>query len=146
MPRKPSSSMMPSNFQFWSSSNNNNAQLLTGVAALFLPPTPVGNNNQSESVRMCCDQLGLNRNAKYIKMGKQNRQAHDVYDSRKGEELKVGDMVTTRDGDGEVIAISMDSITVSFPPLDSGSDAMNIETIYEPASREDLALSRVNNI
>lgn len=31
-------------------SNNNNAQLLTGVAALFLPPTPVGNNNQSESV------------------------------------------------------------------------------------------------
>ena len=108
-------------------SNNNNAQLLTGVAALFLP--------KWESLRMCCGALGLNRQAKYTEQGLANRKLHDEYESRKGEELKVGDMVTTRDGDGEVKAISIDSITISFPPLDRERGAIDIETTYKPASR-----------
>ena len=108
------------------SNTNNNAQLLTGAAALFLP----GNKDkQPESLSMCCDQLGLNRQSKYTSKGRENRELHDEYVSLKGEELKVGDMVTVRGGGcGEIHEMSSESITIHLLPWNS-------ETTYKPASK-----------
>eukprot|EP00984_Skeletonema_dohrnii_P024294 scaffold13403_cov120-Skeletonema_dohrnii-CCMP3373.AAC.1 len=108
------------------SNTNNNAQLLTGVAALFLPGT---NDKQSESMRTCCEQLGLNRKAEYTRKGRENRERHDEYVSLKGEELKVGEMVTVRGGGcGEIHEMTSESITIHLLPWSS-------ETTYKPASK-----------
>jgi hypothetical protein len=77
------------------------AQLLTGIAGLFIPPDII-------SLKRACELLGLNRNSKYVATGMENREAIDTYFSL--EEVKYHGGYGTlerEDTDNDFIVISL---------------------------------------
>jgi hypothetical protein len=66
-------------------------QLLTGIAAAFIPPST------SISLRKSCDLLGMNRQAIYVARGMQFWLEHDAYMKLMGA-IKPGKSVDIRDG------------------------------------------------
>ena len=84
---------------------------------MFLPKTDTNNNGRSTSLRRCTELFGMNRQAKYIKAAKSNRQEHDEYVAKKVSEIEVGDTVTCRDGYGKLTTISNDSISMNLSPF-----------------------------
>ena len=86
--------------------------LLTGIAALFLPP------KEEVSLRKACQVLEINRNSKYVKMVKANRVDFDHYITLLGYPLSAGNMVSCQGGYGELKEIDehYDSITISLHP------------------------------
>jgi hypothetical protein len=97
-------------------------QLLTGIAAAFIPPST------SISLRKSCDLLGMNRQAIYVARGMQFWLEHDAYMKLTGA-IEPGKSVEFRDGYGVVKEINTvdDSVTITQYPW-------KVDTIYRPVS------------
>ncbi len=97
-------------------------QLLTGIAAAFIPPA------KALSLRQSCDLLGINRKAAYVARGMQFRLEHDAFMLLSGP-INPGEPVDFRDGYGVVKEINAqdDSITITQYPW-------KVDTTYSPIS------------
>ena len=77
-----------------------------------------------------CDLLGLNRKAKYITEGKNNRIAMNKYMKLSGD-IAVGEEVVCRDGYGTLKAINNDrSIVITLKPWGSDETYKSYSGVY----------------
>lgn len=85
-------------------------EVMTGVCALFIPPSGV-------PLRWISRQLGLNRDAKYVSSGIANREAYENFLSLTGP-IAIGEMIQCRGGYGELKAMDeeADSVTITLHP------------------------------
>eukprot|EP00957_Ditylum_brightwellii_P029154 2203529-Ditylum_brightwellii.AAC.1 len=104
-------------------------QLLTGIAALFLPQN---SSDQSISHHSCCDLLRINQNSKYVKMGLENCAKYDEFVSCKEKEIVVHEMVSCHYGYVKLIEKINDYIKIKLVPW-------NYEVTYKPTARAQIS-------
>lgn len=85
-------------------------RLLTGLCAM-LAPQPAS----KISMRDFCDVLNINRNAKYVADGFDNRDEYNKFMELVGP-IQVGEHVVCRGGDGKLLSMEGDSPTIELQP------------------------------
>eukprot|EP00956_Cyclotella_meneghiniana_P035506 scaffold115518_cov23-Cyclotella_meneghiniana.AAC.1 len=83
--------------------------LLTGVAAIFLPP------KSAKLHLVSCNVLSLNPKSSYVKLGVENRNQFNEYLNSSGP-LQVGERVVCRGGIGKLVQLSENSCVVEIEP------------------------------
>eukprot|EP00984_Skeletonema_dohrnii_P017124 scaffold7728_cov75-Skeletonema_dohrnii-CCMP3373.AAC.2 len=86
-------------------------RLLTGLCAMLAPQSAISN----VSVRDFSDVLNINRNAKYIVDGFENRKEYNKFLELDGP-IQIGEHVVCRGGDGTLVSTEGDSLTIKLQP------------------------------